>query len=97
MRIRAIAITLATVVGMLGVPAVAGAADHYNPPSQIPSGAQCGTSASSGSFGAFGRGQNWGNSTSGHVSEPGNPNAADGNGADGLATGDNNSDVCAPS
>lgn len=68
------------------------AADNYNPPSQIPTTAQCGTSASSGSFGAFGQGSNFGNATSGHVPEPGN--AQNGNGADGPGTGLNNSSVC---
>ena len=89
MRMR---IATATVVAALAVPAVAGAADNYNPPSQIPSSAQCGSGAASGAFGAFGPGFNFGNTTSGHVPYPGN--AQNGNGADGPATGANNSEVC---
>lgn len=48
--------------------------------------------AGAGAFGAFGTGFNFGNSTSGHVSEPGN--ATNGNGADGPGTGANNANLC---
>lgn len=87
-------ITAAAAAAALAVPAVATAADNYSPPSQIPAAAQCGTGAGSGAFGAFGPGQNFGNSTSGHISEPGNPNTPNGEGADGPQTGLNNSGVC---
>ena len=93
MNIRNIVIGTAAgalMLGSLAVPAFA--ADNYNPPSQIPTSAQCGTGAASGSFGAFGPDENFGNSTSGHVSEPGN--AQNGNGANGQQTGANNSNVC---
>jgi hypothetical protein len=43
----------------VGPAATAFAADNYNPPSQIPTNAQCGTGAASGSFGAFGKGNNF--------------------------------------
>jgi hypothetical protein len=83
-----------TTVGLLAVgPAAAAfAADNYNPPSQIPANAQCGSGAASGAFGAFGPGFNFGNSTSGHVPYAGN--ATNGNGADGHATGASNAAVC---
>ncbi len=48
--------------------------------------------AYAGAFGAFGPGVNFGNATSGHISEPGN--ALNGNGADGPATGSNNANLC---
>ncbi len=48
--------------------------------------------AGHGSFGAFGADFNFGNTTSGHVPYPGN--ATNGNGADGPATGYNNSNLC---
>jgi hypothetical protein len=48
--------------------------------------------AGAGAFGAFGTGFNFGNATSGHVPYPGN--ATNGNGADGPATGSNNSNLC---
>lgn len=91
-HLRGIALASALALGAAMVPSVALAADNYNPPPQIPSTAQCGTGASSGSFGAFGPGMNFGNTTSGHVQYPGN--AQNGNGADGPGTGSNNSGVC---
>lgn len=93
LRTRAVVLGLAT-AGLLGVgpAATAFAADSYSPPSHIPTTAECGSSAGSGAFGAFGPGVNFGNSTSGHISEPGN--ATNGNGANGPATGANNSSVC---
>lgn len=50
------------------------------------------TCSGAGAFDAFGQGFNFGNSTSGHVPYPGN--AVNGNGADGSATGSNNSNLC---
>src|ERR1700693_4403117 len=48
--------------------------------------------AGHGSFWVFGKGFNFGNSTSGHVPDQGN--AQNGNGADGQATGANNANLC---
>ncbi len=48
--------------------------------------------AGAGAFDAFGKDYNLGNSTSGHF--PGAGNAQNGNGADGTATGSNNSNLC---
>ena len=48
--------------------------------------------AGAGAFDAFGQGFNFGNSTSGHTPYAGN--AQNGNGADGQATGSNNSSLC---
>lgn len=87
---------VAAAVAALAVPAVAGAANNYSPPSQIPSSAQCGTAAGSGAFGAFGPGQNFGASGEAWVDanygEAGSgPNGV---GANGYQTGLNNSSVC---
>lgn len=48
--------------------------------------------AGHGAFGAFGKDYNFGNAQSGHLPEPGN--SQNGNGADGQATGANNSALC---
>jgi hypothetical protein len=48
------------------VPAAAFASDNYNPPSQIPTTAQCGTGAGSGSFGAFGQDYNFAGGANGY-------------------------------
>jgi hypothetical protein len=59
------------------------------------SGADSGSCAGHGSFGAFGKGNNFGNDTSGHAPLPGNNQ--NGNGANGQLTGANNSgfsEVC---
>jgi len=52
---------------MFLVPATSFASDYYNPPSQIPSNAQCGTGAASGSFGAFGHDNNFAGGANGHL------------------------------
>jgi hypothetical protein len=51
---------------MFLVPATSFASDYYNPPSQIPSNAQCGTGAASGSFGAFGHDNNFAGGANGY-------------------------------
>jgi hypothetical protein len=43
------------------------ASDNYNPPPQIPQHAQCGTGAASGSFGAFGKNNNFAGGANGPV------------------------------
>jgi hypothetical protein len=52
-------------VALSGSPAVA--SDFYNPPPQIPQHAQCGTGAASGSFGAFGKNNNFAGGANGPV------------------------------
>jgi hypothetical protein len=47
----------AVALSSAGSPAFA--SDNYNPPPQIPQHAQCGTKAASGSFGAFGKNNNF--------------------------------------
>jgi len=51
---------------LLLVPAASFASDNYNPPSQIPTTAQCGTGAGSGAFGAFGKGNNFAGGANGY-------------------------------
>ena len=81
---------------LLLVPAASFAADNYSPPSQIPSTAQCGTGAGSGSFGAFGPGQNFGASGEAWLDSVALESASgpNGVGANGYQTGLNNSAVC---
>lgn len=53
-----------TVVAAGAIPALA--SDNYNPPSQIPTHAQCGTAAGSGAFGYFGKDNNLAGGADGH-------------------------------
>ncbi len=58
------ALVLLALAAAFAIPAFA--ADNYNPPSQIPTTAQCGTGASSGSFGAFGKTNNFAGGADGY-------------------------------
>jgi hypothetical protein len=51
---------------MFLAPAASFASDYYNPPSQIPSHAQCGSGAGSGAFGAFGQVHNFAGGANGY-------------------------------
>ena len=75
---------------LLSSAAGAFAANNYNPPTALNNTPNVCWGA--GAFGAFGPGNNFGNSTSGHISEPGNN--LNGNGANGPQTGSNNSNLC---
>ncbi len=52
--------------GLALLPATSFAADNYNPPSQIPQHAQCGTAAGSGAFGALGKDNNMAGGANGY-------------------------------
>ncbi|GEM_PF-2068517 len=82
------ALPLATVVGMA---APSAASNGSTPPGYAVATGQT-VCAGHGAFGAFGKGFNFGNGTSGHVPYPGN--AQNGNGADGPGTGANNATLC---
>jgi hypothetical protein len=90
------AVTSILIAGGMAIPAFA-ANDYCGASANgcAQSGADSGSCAGHGSFGAFGKGNNFGNDTSGHAPLPGNNQ--NGNGANGQLTGANNSgfsEVC---
>jgi hypothetical protein len=88
---RLLVLAAAPVVAVLGIATPSFASNGTTPPGYSVANGQT-VCAAHGSFGAFGKGFNFGNSTSGHVPYPGN--AQNGNGADGPGTGANNATLC---
>lgn len=83
---------IVALAGALAFATAAYAGNGATPPGESTASTNSSGCSYHGSFGAFGQGFNWGNSTSGHAPYLGN--YQNGNGANGPGTGANNSAPC---